>query len=128
MFGCEFRAVSYTAFLAPGSVTRLHCALKVAMEPAVLPNVLARDAHVQRKLDGVDELDLEALGLTQAVGGLISAKVRSAAVIRGDDAALSVEHRAWPEHRMLATSTAAQESPYLRGRVAWGILSACHGT
>jgi hypothetical protein len=70
MFGCEFRAVSYTAFLAPGSVTRLHCALKVAMEPAALPNVLARDARVQRKLDGVDEFDLEALGLTQAVGGL----------------------------------------------------------
>src|SRR3954468_19606236 len=63
----EFRAVSCPAFLAAGSVTRLHRASKIAIEPAALLNVLTRDADVQRKLDRPDEFDLEALGLAEAV-------------------------------------------------------------
>src|SRR3954469_13723036 len=63
----HFGAVSCPAFLASGSVTGLHCASKLAIEPAPLLKVLARDASVERKLDRSDEFDLEALGLTEAV-------------------------------------------------------------
>src|SRR4051794_8483007 len=63
----HFGAVSCPAFLASGSVTCLHCASKLAIEPAPLLKVLARDANVKRKLDRSDEFDLEALGLTKAV-------------------------------------------------------------
>ena len=63
----EFRAVNRLAFFAPSSVTRLQCALKVAIEPAALLKILARDTNVKHKLDRSNEFDLEALGLTQAV-------------------------------------------------------------
>src|SRR5689334_16686345 len=63
----RFGAVSCSAFLAAGSVTRLHRASKRAMEPAALLNVLARDADVQRKLDRPDKFDLDALGPAEAV-------------------------------------------------------------
>src|SRR3954470_10691022 len=63
----HFGAVSCPAFLASGSVTGLYCASKLAIEPAPLLKVLARDANVKRKLDRSDEFDLEALGLTEAV-------------------------------------------------------------
>src|SRR3954464_5038985 len=63
----EFRTVNRLAFFASGSVTRVHCALKVAIEPAALLKVLARDTNVKHKLDRSSEFDLEALGLTQAV-------------------------------------------------------------
>src|SRR5829696_5959623 len=66
----EVRAVRGSAFLASGSVTCLHCAPKVAIEPAALLKGLARDASFKRKLGRSNEYDLEALRLTEAVSCL----------------------------------------------------------
>ena len=63
----KFRAVNGPALFASGSVTRLHSAPKLSIEPAALLKVLARDTNVKHKLDRSKEFDLEALSLTQAV-------------------------------------------------------------